>query len=147
MKHAAGTDSVKSRSALPDTRLLVWWTGETEHVMDNHLAIHGVAETLNFEFISQHKRDAASLSFHRPRAPEGATGHRIWRWILKQSEHEEEHLLSTGIFSNTSPQKGRLHHEWNSSQLTSFLNTVPCRELHRELLAGKGVIDNVAMDL
>ena len=43
-----------------------------EFEADIHLALRSVATTLNFDFTLQRIEDSASLSFHRPRAPEVA---------------------------------------------------------------------------
>ena len=63
---------MKPQTAIPDTEHLVWWTGSLEHEAEIHLALHEVASVLKFKFCLQHVSDAASLAFHRPRAPEVA---------------------------------------------------------------------------
>ena len=63
---------MKPRSEIPNTEHLVWWTGSLDHEAEIHLAFQEVASALSLKFRFQHIVDAASLAYHRPRAPEVA---------------------------------------------------------------------------
>ena len=59
-------------SEMPDTEILFWWTGSLDHEAEIHLAFREVANALNLTFSLRHMVNAASLAYHRPRAPEVA---------------------------------------------------------------------------
>ena len=69
---AAGIDAVKPQAVDPLTRLLVWWTGEAELEAEINLSFNAAAKSSGLEFSLHHIKNATSLAYHRPRAPEVA---------------------------------------------------------------------------